>query len=124
MMNVEFRYLYKYVPKKMAKEYHGARKEHGAYTVKAQVEKIPYGVVAIMFDENEVDIGISVCNSTKKPDETGKLVGDQFSKAEGRTKALHRLVNSASFYLQLEKFPKAVQRDIISVIYGIRRGKY
>jgi len=113
---MEFRYLYKFVPKNVARAYKGAKKEkNGTYSASIKVEKIPYGVIAIALDGTVVMAGVSVCSPT-----------DRFCKGTGKIKAMVRLTpcNSSGFNELLNTFPISAQRDILNTIYGINRGKY
>jgi hypothetical protein len=113
---MEYRYLYKFVPKNVARVYKWAKKENnGTYSASIKVEKIPYGVIAMNVDDAQGYVGVAICN-----------VDDRFIKSIGRHRAIARMVpfGSPDFKAQLSTFPKAIQRDILYTIYGMHYGKY
>jgi len=119
-MSTEFRYLYKYVPKHVAKDYGFAKREkRGNYTVKVSVEKIPYGVVAISYMGNDIRVGASVYNEKDAHLENPVA----FSKAFGRLIAGSRLLPVVEFIAEIAHFPKPVRMDILAVLFNLRYGK-
>lgn len=119
-MSTEFRYLYKYVPKHVAKDYGFAKREkRGNYTVKVGVEKIPYGVVAIVYEGNDVLVGASVYNEKDAYLENPV----SFSKVYGRLVAGSRLLPVGEFITEITHFPKPVRKDILAVLLNLRYGK-